>query len=555
MSKPKSLTPLEVVRLLQSLRVNIQVKNSFKDQVHQIDGLMKNDKTGMVTTILDFMTHSATVPMKIETNNETLNNLMSDWQTKFLNRDINIDIPGGMRELSTQYFRERFRSSMIALKVKWGTVDFGANGKFEMPVKMWFLNGGAIRVEDNGALNTKSYSIFNNDNEKVSLGNSKNESIFIRKPYSSWYENYPTPYLVRRGALFNALMKNAITQKQSDLIESIVPYLFQIKAGTDTMAQYVQELLPDEEEMKKLKDQIIDSKEKWNETRDLKELIATLRYDVNLEHLIPDLTKFLNSSITNPIDKNLLASLGMIELQGFASNRQETILNPKVLIEEVKDAVLDWASLLEDIMFEMLRRNEARHRNLSNNDLIVVPGTIKAFITDDMRSMLRSLYDRGLISKKRATEDIAEGVNFEVEIDRRDKENKENLDKRMKPPVIQNLEQYIDPELEDEDKNPGSPEADNFNQAVIDGFLKGRKHNYDDKKKNKEEVTAPYNTIDELPDNVKSVLPVGAQMIWLKAFNSVLEETGDEERAIRSAWSAVSKKYKKVEDKKKWVKK
>ena len=44
-------------------------------------------------------------------------------------------------------------------------------------------------------------------------------------------------------------------------------------------------------------------------------------------------------------------------------------------------------------------------------------------------------------------------------------------------------------------------------------------------------------------------------MIWLKVFNSVLKETGDEERAIKSAWSKVSEKFEKVPDKKKWVKK
>ncbi len=71
----------------------------------------------------------------------------------------------------------------------------------------------------------------------------------------------------------------------------------------------------------------------------------------------------------------------------------------------------------------------------------------------------------------------------------------------------------------------------------------------------KEEIKAPFNNIDELPDNVKNVLPIPAQMIWMKVFNSIFEETGDEVRAIRGAWSEVGKTYEKVPNKKKWIKK
>ena len=71
----------------------------------------------------------------------------------------------------------------------------------------------------------------------------------------------------------------------------------------------------------------------------------------------------------------------------------------------------------------------------------------------------------------------------------------------------------------------------------------------------KDEINAPFKNINELPDNVKNVLPIPAQLIWLNVFNSVFEETGDEERAIKSAWSKVGETYEKVKDKKKWVKK
>jgi len=72
---------------------------------------------------------------------------------------------------------------------------------------------------------------------------------------------------------------------------------------------------------------------------------------------------------------------------------------------------------------------------------------------------------------------------------------------------------------------------------------------------NLEFIMAPYESIDDLPDNVKNVLPVSAQLIWLRVFNSILKETGDEDRARRGAWSKVKEKYEKSPSSKKWVKK
>lgn len=68
----------------------------------------------------------------------------------------------------------------------------------------------------------------------------------------------------------------------------------------------------------------------------------------------------------------------------------------------------------------------------------------------------------------------------------------------------------------------------------------------------------PYNTIDELPDNVRNVLPKHAQDIYKEAFNSAYEQydkpeerRGDasrEEVAHRVAWSAVKNSYEKGDD-------
>jgi len=549
------LSMTQIWQYLKSLRVNIQVKSQFPAQVAQIDTLLGNDKTGIVSTIYDFMVHSSTVPMTIETKNSTLNEFLKIWQKQLLNRDVNIDIPSGLRALSSENYKERWRSSLLALKVIWGEEDFGGtNGKWVIPKKMWFLNGGAVETEANGALNTRKFFIKVDKKDKKQLTNGVNHSIFIRKPFTSWHQDKVIPYLTQRGTVFNALMKSAIVQKQSDVIEAIIPLILQLKAGNDNLA--MQGMNPTEEQFKELKEKIVNAKDRFEENGNFGDLIASLRHDVNLDYLIPDLTKILDESIVKSTDRNLLASLGLIELQGFSSTRQEAILNPKVLIEEVTDAVLDWSALLEDVMYEMLKRNKGKHTSLANAEIRVIPGKIKAFITEDMKSLLRSMYDRGIISRQTGAEDIAD-VDFEVEVERREKENARNLQDIMMPPVIQNLEQYTDPTLDDnnlenQDKKPGTPEADNFNNAVIKNYNKNKKQALIGEQ---EALMAPYQNIDELPDNVKSVLPVSAQVIWLKVFNSVLEESSDETYARKSAWSKVKEKYEKVPDKKKWVKK
>ena len=65
----------------------------------------------------------------------------------------------------------------------------------------------------------------------------------------------------------------------------------------------------------------------------------------------------------------------------------------------------------------------------------------------------------------------------------------------------------------------------------------------------------PYKTVDELPDNIKS-LPAHAKEIYMKAFNSAFEQYKDrggqrEALAHATAWAAVKKVYKQVDDK--WV--
>jgi cation transport regulator len=72
----------------------------------------------------------------------------------------------------------------------------------------------------------------------------------------------------------------------------------------------------------------------------------------------------------------------------------------------------------------------------------------------------------------------------------------------------------------------------------------------------------PYRTVQDLPSNLRELLPQHAQEIFLKAFNSAWEEyqeqsnrsesISQEEMAFRVAWNAVKKKYTKDKRSGRW---
>lgn len=63
----------------------------------------------------------------------------------------------------------------------------------------------------------------------------------------------------------------------------------------------------------------------------------------------------------------------------------------------------------------------------------------------------------------------------------------------------------------------------------------------------------PYDSIKDLPDQVRDNLPKHAQEIFMSAFNSAAEEQS-EQTAFKIAWSAVKQSYEK-DDSGNWTKK
>jgi cation transport regulator ChaB len=510
--------------MLSGTGSRISVPTDFHSQVKKIDTLFENDYTGIVSTVINFMVQAATVDINFITENGNKNELFTQWK-KDINKNIAMDIPSGLRSLTEQYFRERWRSSFIVLKIRGAK---NAQG-YWMPTKMWFISGASVFAKgyDGDLTKTQYYLGKPKSNQANLITDSENEFTIIRKPYNQWFDTLPTPYLVKKGSLYHAIFKSQILQKQAEVINTALPYQMLIKLGCEEALRKGQR--PTEADLKAVQEKFQTLKSDTDEHAFAKGLVGAVPFDVNFEELIPDYKKVLDKSITETCDKNLLTSLGMIELKGFSNNREEAILNPKVMVQEVEDGVADYVELLSDVVNIIEKKNAEEHRKTSKIDVQVAGGVVKAFLTEDMRKLIKDYSNTGLISIEDGFEALPSGFKFEVSKNRRMREQENGDEELFFPRVILNQDSNTIP-----DANP----RPNATPQELP------------KKKKKEEaqyLQAPYEKIEDLPKQVK-VLPEDGQKMWMDIFNNALKNGYDETVARKIAWSQTKKKYKKVGD-------
>ena len=442
--------------LMLSPTGKIHVNTDYHGQVEQVHSLLKNDKTAIVSPILEYMINSGTVDINFEANNSNLTKIFNFWKQN-VNADLNVDIPRGLRSFTEQYFRERWTSSFIVVRIKWDKI----NG-YIIPSRMWIMDGASIFVKnEKGSLNTNEYYFGSPDSKKTNLlKNTNTETILIRKPYNALYDQYPTPYLVKRGALYHALFKAQVLNRQAEIINTAFPYQMFIKAGCEEAMR--RNAMPTQADLDDLADQFKAQKKDFDSHVFSKGLVGAFPFDVKFEELIPSYDKALDEKILKGTDRNILNALGMIELKGFSSTREEAILNPKVLIEEVNNGVADYVELLNEIVLLTQEKNNTKYT--MNDKVDVTSGIIEGFVTDEMRAFLRSLYDRGLISKEDGLESTT-SLNFKTQVIKRKNEKKNKIDLVMYPQIVQNYEDKENIDEVPDDKKPGTPEANNFKSA------------------------------------------------------------------------------------------
>jgi len=555
----------------------IKIPSNYRNQVIETKALLKNDESGIVSTMLDFSISSATdVDYRIETTNPNLTTFLNNW-AQDINSSLRGKIPVGIEALAKEYFRERWKgSSNLLLRTVWETV-----GGFYVPTKLWFVDGEDIICEsktESITLGDERYYIRLAKDKKKALPASKEEIIFVQKPYESWGTCNPVPFIITRGLFKNMAFLRLLLNKGETMTAKALEYLMMLKKGTERLAvegrpefTYSKEDL--EEVKKNFGDMVADNKGGGIPT-------YTTNFDTAIEHIIPDYDKILKASLYQPIEKRLLAGLGLISMESIGETRKEATLNPKPFVGEISSGVDDFKALLTDVLVTMVEKNKNKHRKYFGSGKLaeVHNSPIKIFTGDDMRTLMRSMYDRGVISKRTFAETVGD-FDYDLEHQRRQEETTAGDDRKMYPPVIQNLDEYSDwdslppdmkkdPEAVDnlpDDKK--GPEAKNFKSASF-GLLEeakcphcGEIFDFESQKESgagkvicpgcdktvskkalieaKVWEMAPYKKLTELPDNIKNVMSKSLQKTWMDAFNSAFPKGEDYARKV--AWSVIKK--------------
>jgi len=535
-----SMERASYVRAMSEMMINmsqdsIKIPKKYKDQVLSIKETLKNDVSGLVNSLLDFAMKCGLVEYSVETDNKQLTDLFNAWLSN-INSDLRGQIPTGISALVKEYLRERWKgSSFLILRSKWEQRD-----GFIVPTKMWFVNGEDIVIDDKGketfAIGQEKYGLQVAKNKQIPIPSGKDEYLFVQKPYESWGTAYPTPYLIRRGLYKNMRLLEMLSSKGEYVMSKALEYLLLMKKGTENLALANQaDFIYSTEDLKAIKTQMEELLGKRQYTPGVPTYATN--FDTEIEHLIPEYTRVLKQELFTPIERRILAGLGLVDvLQGVASTRKESSLNPKPFITEVESGIDDFKMMLNDILETIIKLNKAKHPKYIGHINKIHSTPMSQFISDEIRSQFRSMYDRGVISKQTYVEVVGD-VDFVIEVNRRKQETDE-IKKVMYPPVVQNQEASPD------DPTGKPPENKDTKDDVPDDKTGIEKKNF--------KTTASDMETSDLkgvPKDIKDKYPESAQVIWLDVFNKTSHK--GKEYATKVALSVVKKLYKKDGDE--WV--
>ncbi len=570
--------------IFSALLRKIVVPEGFHDRVVAVEEMLSDDVSGLVDSLTDFAVNTASVDFTVETDNPELTKILKKWLDN-INSPYKGQIPRGIKPLAEEYFKERWKhSSFPILKIpKWENIN-GIN----VPTKMFFVDGGSVYSKElndtDETVDLIGYKYFLGIAKKDSL----NKGVIITKPYGRWFDEYPNPYLIKRGIYHNWKIIESLKKRETEVLEQIIPYLFLIKSGTEKLATeniktYSQSELQDKIKQFQI---LIDELKSTKNVGKAKSPIRSTQFDEELKHLIPDLKAMFNPELFASAEKAILSGLGFIDVvEATSTSRRESILNPKAFIEETKKGVEDFKGILRELVIRIIEANKGSHKKYMSNNVTfsIASSPIKGFMSNDFKNQLRLLWERGQLSNQTYAELVGE-VEYQTEVRRREREAKDGLEYTMYPHITDNREgvgiDIVGEESKDTDKNGNPIDPDKIDDKQkydigsyeaeakcshcghIFDYLAERESGMGRVKcpKCSEPVTqkdltvsklaletAPYTKITELPDNVKKKLSPAKQRDWMKIFNNAyrfyLGKFGDPKKAetlaFRTAWSQI----------------
>lgn len=523
----------------------ISIPQTFTSQAEEIENVTKADSSGLVNSLADFMINCACVDFYIETPNKNLTLKLNTWLNN-INSDLkHTKVETGIKALAKQYFRERWTRSSLLLNRSF----FTYNKELEMvlPSTSYFVKGSKVEIkedEKNPQIGNEKYSLKISKDNSIKLPKAKNELNYIQMPYTSWNDCEPTPFYVLRGILHSLKFYNLLSSKSENVVAKAQELLEFVKKGNtalvDKNVSYDPKTL--EEAKKMFEEYQLKIKQEQGSSP------AFVNFDTEFEQLIPDYKKVVDGGLFSPIEKRIMQGFGMIDMgdEGGANSRKESVLNPRVMIEEVNAGIKDFKRIIKAQIDDIEELNGSKN-SLDKNDIEVQSSPVSAFITKDLRDHAQRLYQEGNLSKQTVSEICGGGyVVYSTEVRRRSEELERGEEELMFAQIVQNTEQNISPE-ETIRKTVGQQAANEekrlnkakYTVSSIEEICQDLEISVIEFAKVLE--TSPYSKPEDLPARVKNKMNTRLQKVFIRVFNQALKRTKDETIAFKQAWSVISR--------------
>lgn len=464
----------EILRQLNKLLYSsVSIPTDFHSQCSLTKDILKSDTSGLINSLLDYQIKNALVDIYFETTNNNLNNNLNSWleniNINFLGQGVEVGIKGLFKE----YLKERWKNaSFPCLKIgEWTKID-GIN----VPNVLFFVDGSAIRAfpknekEDKRSLISYNYYLgTGSDAELLKPG----RECLLYKPYVRWYDKYPTPYLIGRGVYKHWKIINTLKDRQMSILSQIIEYLALIKLGSDELTR--QGIVPGQAEQQAVGDSIqrlVDrSEESTTKSEKVsKTMMRVTNYDESFQQLVPDIESMFKPILIETAEEAILSALGFVNIADIDSSRKDSLLNPKPFIAECEAAIDDFKRIINDlvIMIKSKNRGNIKYTNL---DWKVKNTEIIDYLDKDFYDRMRSMYDRGLLSKKTYSKICGDNIfEYDLEVKYRKEEKRKGDDVTMYPqPIQNNLNQNINipQEIPEENTTPDKTgiEKKNYNMS------------------------------------------------------------------------------------------
>jgi len=354
-----------------------------------------------------------------------------DYWAANVNKNLKDRTPKGLDQLAQWIFTEYWQSGLVVVYLSWGHEEGAPKSspakKINLPWKASIINPLSLQIQGSSLLGNAEYS-FTEDAMPVDLEESttmqsvpmlpqgakptrtlplkKSDSFYVLKRGAQPYMPYPVPYLARvfpwidlRGRLRNMDYQTALK-----VILSVI--IFKILSNN-----------PKDKE--KIKNEVI-------KNLGPNSILATsANFDVSA--ISPDVESLLSWDKYREADLLIREALGLISITGMNVNRSEAVFNPRPLIAEIHEGRRNVQRLLESIMQEIAEKNNFKEvPNVKFN-------RIRLFENDQVfKTMVRDLYDRGVISQRT----YAEEADYEYEIEVARREAEKEFEDLMQPHVV-----------------------------------------------------------------------------------------------------------------------